>query len=131
MKSRLAMIGLLALAPIAASVGWWLMPEPRISEAACDQIRDDMSVEDVERMLGTGVEYEMWLEIQGEIDASKYIGARLWEEGGRSILVTFVNGRVNGKRFNDVTLWQRLGDWYYGRTRYPDGSVARRLVAAA
>jgi hypothetical protein len=131
MRCRLAMIGLVALTPVAALVGWWLMPEPRISEAACERIHYGMSVADVEAILGTGVEYETLMDIQGEIDESKYHGAKVWEDGGHSILVTFVNGQVTGKRFNGSTLWQRIGDWYYGRTRYPDGSVAKRLEAAA
>jgi hypothetical protein len=121
MRCRVAMIGLLVMTPFAASVGWWLTPQPRINAAACERIREGMTLNEVEEILG---ELGCGDEIQGDYPA-------MWVDGGDAILIYFSNDRVSGKRFVHTTLWQRMGDWYYGRTRYPDESVAKRLEAAA
>ena len=114
MRSRLAMIGLLALTPIAAILGWWLMPEPRISEANCDRIQVGMTFIEVEEILGT---FDTVFGVGTNLDENNYI--RCWEGGGNWVVVSFVDGRVQHAEFRRTTLWERLDDWYHGVHRFP------------
>jgi hypothetical protein len=89
-----------------------------------------MTMEQVEAMLGPGQTEDdtVFSVVDGE---RTYSRAKFWQDGGRTIYVRFRNDRVCTKGYHEISLWQRIQDWYEGTIRFPDGCVARRLKAAA
>ena len=84
MQYRLAMIGLLALVPLAVIGGWWMMPEPRISAANCGRIREGMTLAEVVEILGECEPDE----VQGQIYGRTFHQKRVWETPGARSLWT-------------------------------------------
>lgn len=117
MRCRLAIIGLLASAPLAAMLGWWLLPESRVSADNYACIRKGMALSEVEEILGArGAEISLWGEV-GEIDEDGFTGFKLWSAGACTIVVAIEGNRVSDKLLDNPTLWERLDDWYRGRDR--------------
>ena len=118
MRCRLAMLGLLSMMPLAALVGWWQMPEPRVTEANCESILDGMTRGEVEAILGDAPRYEEGITLEG-----KDFAFGTWEESGRMIVVGFCDGHACYSRYMEYTLLERLEEWYRG-------SRPRKLEAA-
>ncbi len=108
-------------------MGWWLVPESRISEANCERICVGMTGEQVEAILGSpGENFGYGISLEDHEPS----GFKIWEDGGNWIIVSFASGRVRDMNFVHRTPWQRLDDWYHDREWHP-GGMARRLEAAA
>lgn len=136
MRARLAMIGLLAMTPLAVLVGWWLMPEPRINAANYDRIRDGMTLQEVEELFGQPGSRDVpdWLDMYVQPGEHGFSGPKAWKDGGCLIFVVFDEDQVCGKGIAEATLWERIDDWYHGLDpwrRLSIGGKAKRLDAAA
>ena len=119
MRCRLAMIGLIVLAPVTALAGWWLIPENRVTSENHERIRKGITLTQVEEILGgPGVAISLW-DQTGDSDAPGYSGIRMWSAGGCTILVVIEGDHVVDSTVDSPTLWERASDWYHQRDRNP------------
>ena len=87
---QLVLVLFLASLILATAVGC-----SKVSKANFDKIKTDMTLADVEKILGKGEEVSGGASVAGITLSGKQVE---WKSGGKSITVTFVNDKVTLKQ---------------------------------
>jgi len=119
-------VGLASLLPLMIIFEWWVDPVAPIDEANFARIKNGMTKNEVEKILGPLPPGE---EVQGDLFGKTLYTNQIWNGRGCAIVVSFADDRVNGKYFLQPPLWQRITDWMNELRRVPDGDISKRLNA--
>ena len=117
---KLILVALLGLAGFGVYL-WWTIPTSGINRASVWRIREGMSQEEVEAIIGmppgdyrSGSNEWLW---QSRFPTGKGDGAwsLYWLADQSSIIVNFVNEKVTRKRYHIVseTIWDKFLTWLH------------------
>jgi hypothetical protein len=90
---------------VVMASAWFFVPRSRVTKANFDRIRDGMSLEEVNAILGVPDESSSMFTSDTVI---LYIG---WENGPNWLFATIENGAVRGKEIHLAAAWETLS-WY-------------------
>lgn len=121
-------VGLASLLPLMIIFEWWVDSVAPIDEANFARIKNGMTKNEVEKILGPLPPGE---EVQGDLFGKTLYTKEIWNGRGCAIVVSFADVRVNGKYFFQPPLWQRITDHMNDSYSHPDGSRSKRLKGAA